>query len=262
MGHEAILISALGDDSPGRSAKKTIEAFGLDTRFIGTTPQFPTGSALVRTEPTGQTEFRIQRPAAYDAVRLSDDDLRWLAAWKPGWLYYGTLFSSTDYSRELLQELVGLLPDAIRFYDINLRPESYSREQVRALLSLANVVKLNEAEMQLAAEFADLPDSSIEAFCRAGCAKYGWQAACVTLGAQGCGVWSDGTYAEAEGCRVEVVDTVGAGDGFAAAFLHGLSRRWPADQIAEFANRIGAGIASSPGAIPDWNWNQVLAEAP
>ena len=262
MGHEAILISALGDDSPGRSAKETIEAFGLDTRFIGTTPQFPTGSALVQTEPTGQTEFRIQRPAAYDAVRLSDDDLRWLAAWKPGWLYYGTLFASTDYSRELLQELVGLLPDAIRFYDINLRPESYSREQVRALLSLANVVKLNEAEMQLAAEFADLPDSSIEAFCRAGCAKYGWQAACVTLGAQGCGVWSDGTYAEAEGYRVEVVDTVGAGDGFAAAFLHGLSRRWPADQIGEFANRIGAGIASSPGAIPDWNWNQVLAEAP
>jgi fructokinase len=262
MGHEAILVSALGDDSPGRSAKAMIEAFGLDTRFIGTTPQFPTGSALVQIEPTGQTEFRIQRPAAYDAVRLSPEDLEWLAAWKPGWLYYGTLFSTTDYSRTLLHQLVGLLPDAIRFYDINLRPESYSEEQVRALLSLANVVKLNETEMELAADFAGLPDSSIEAFCRAGSARYGWQAACVTLGAQGCGVWSDGTYAEAEGYRVEVVDTVGAGDGFAAAFLHGLSRRWPADQIAEFANRIGAGIASSPGAIPDWNWNQVLAEAP
>ncbi len=71
-----------------------------------------------------------------------------------------------------------------------------------------------------------------------------------------------GTYAEAEGHRVEVVDTVGAGDGFAAAFLHGLSRQWPPGQIAEFANRIGAGIASSPGAIPDWNWNQVVADAP
>ena len=262
MGHEAILISSLGDDEPGRSAQVTIEALGLDTRFIGTTPQFPTGSALVRTEPTGQTEFRIQRPAAYDAVRLSQDDLRWLAAWKPGWLYYGTLFFSTEYSRQLLNELVGLLPDAIRFYDINLRPESYSEAQVRALLSSANVVKLNKTEMELAAGFADLPSSSIEAFCRTGSARYGWQAACVTLGAQGCGVWSGGAYAEADGYRVEVVDTVGAGDGFAAAFLHGLSRRWPADQIAEFANRIGAGIASSPGAIPDWNWNQVLAEAP
>jgi len=262
MGHEAILISALGDDSPGRSAKEMIEAFGLDPRFIATTPEFPTGSALVQTQPAGQTEFRIQRPAAYDAVRLSPDDLQWLAAWKPGWLYYGTLFSSTDYSRKLLHQLVSLLPDATRFYDINLRPESYSEEQVRALLSLANVVKLNETEMALAAEFADLPHSSIEAFCRAGSARFGWRAACVTLGAQGCGVWSDGAYAEAEGYRVEVVDTVGAGDGFAAAFLHGLSRRWAAEQIAVVANRIGAGNASSPGAIPDWNWNQVLAEAP
>jgi fructokinase len=195
-------------------------------------------------------------------VRLSQDDLRWLAAWKPGWLYYGTLFSSTDYSRKLLLELVGHLPDAIRFYDINLRPESYSEEQVRALLSLANVVKLNEAEMEVAAQFADLPRTSIEAFCRAGSARYGWQAACVTLGARGCGVWSGGTYAEADGHRIQVVDTVGAGDGFAAAFLHGLSRRWPPDQIAEFANRVGAGIASSPGAIPDWNWSQMLTEAP
>jgi len=262
MGHEAVVISALGDDAPGRSAKETIEALGLDTRFVRTTPQFPTGSAQVQTAPDGQTAFRIQRPAAYDAVRLSQDDLRWLVAWKPGWLYYGTLFSSTDDSRKLLHELVGVLPNAIRFYDINLRPESYSEDQVRELLSLANVVKLNETEMDLAAEFAKLPRTSIEAFCRAGSAKYGWTAASVTLGAQGCGVWSGGNYAEAEGCRVEVVDTVGAGDGFAAAFLHGLSRRWASDQIAEFANRVGAGIASSPGAISDWDWSPMLAEAP
>jgi len=258
MGHNAILISGLGDDLPGRSAKETIEAFGLDTRFIGITPQFPTGSALVRTEPTGQTEFRIQRPAAYDAVRLSQDDLRWLAAWKPNWLYYGTLFSSTDHSRRLLNELVGLLPDAIKFYDINLRPESYGAEQVRALLSSANVVKLNKTEMELAADFADLPGSSIEAFCRAGSARYGWQAACVTLGAQGCGIWSDGTYAEAEGCRVEVVDTVGAGDAFAAAFMHGLSLEWTTEKIASFANRVGALVASRHGAIPEWSLEEAV----
>lgn len=262
MGHEALLISALGDDAPGRSAQATVEAFGIDTRFIRTAPQFSTGSALVRTQPTGQTEFQIQRPAAYDAVQLSQDDLRWLAAWNPGWLYYGTLFSSTDHSRKLLYELIDNLPDAVRFYDINLRPDSYSGEQVREFLSLANVVKLNETEMKLAAEFADLPGSGIEAFCRAGSARYGWEAACVTLGAQGCGVWSRGTYAEAAAYPVKVVDTVGAGDGFAAALLHGLSQRWPPHQIAEFANRIGAGIASSPGAIPDWNGKQAVTEAP
>ena len=129
-------------------------------------------------------------------------------------------------------------------------------------MSLANVVKLNETEMEQAAEFANLPRTSIEAFCRAGSARYGWKAACVTLGAKGCGVWSGGKYAEADGCRVEVVDTVGAGDGFAAAFLHGLSEQWPPGQIAESANRIGARIAGSSGAIPDWNWSQMMAETP
>jgi fructokinase len=262
MGHEAILISAVGDDGPGRSAREAIEALGLDTRFIRTMPQFPTGSALVQTGPNGQTAFRIQRPAAYDAAHLSPDDLQWLAAWTPDWLYYGTLFSSTDSSRKLLHELFNVFPKAKRFYDINLRPEFYSEEQVMELLSLANVVKLNETEMDLAAGFANLPRASIEAFCRAGSARFGWKAACVTLGAQGCGIWNEGKYAEAEGCQVEVVDTVGAGDGFAAAFLHGLSRQRSPHQIAEFANRIGAGIASSPGAIPDWNWSQMLAQAP
>jgi len=262
MGHEAILISAVGDDALGRSAREAIEALGLDTRFIRTTPQFPTGSALVQTGPNGQTAFRIQRPAAYEAAHLSPDDLQWLEAWTPDWLYYGTLFSSTDSSRKLLHELFRVFPGAKRFYDINLRPEFYSEEQVTELLGLANVVKLNETEMELAAGFANLPRTSIEAFCRAGSARFGWKAACVTLGAQGCGVWSEGKYAEADGCQVEVVDTVGAGDGFAAAFLHGLSRKWSPHQIAEFANRIGAGIASSPGAIPDWNWSQMLAQAP
>ena len=262
MGHEAILISAVGDDGPGSSAREAIQALGLDTRFIRTTPQFPTGSALVQTGPNGQTAFRIQRPAAYNAAHLSPDDLQWLEAWTPDWLYYGTLFSSTDSSRKLLHELFRVFPKAKRFYDINLRPEFYSEEQVMELLSLANVVKLNETEMELAAGFANLPRASIEAFCRAGSARFGWKAACVTLGAQGCGIWNEGKYAEAEGCQVEVVDTVGAGDGFAAAFLHGLSRQWSPRQIAEFANRIGAGIASSPGAIPDWNWSQMLAQAP
>ena len=55
------------------------------------------------------------------------------------------------------------------------------------------------------------------------------------------------------GERVTVADTVGAGDAFAAAFLHGLRERWPTSQIARFANRVGALVASRSGAIPDWS---------
>ena len=88
-------------------------------------------------------------------------------------------------------------------------------------------------------------------------ARFGWQAAAVTLGERGCVVWDRGDFAAGHGHRVEVADTVGAGDAFSAALLHGLMEGWTAAEIANFANRVGALVASRPGAIPDWS----LAEA-
>ena len=80
----------------------------------------------------------------------------------------------------------------------------------------------------------------------------GWDAVAVTRGARGCAVLSAGEYAEAPGYAVRVVDTVGAGDAFAAAFLHGLSEGWPPARIADFANRLGAVVASRAGGVPEW----------
>jgi fructokinase len=67
-----------------------------------------------------------------------------------------------------------------------------------------------------------------------------------------------GEYLEAGGHRVDVADTVGAGDAFAAAFMHGIVSDWPARDIAEFANRLGALVASAPGAIPEWTLEEVM----
>jgi fructokinase len=62
---------------------------------------------------------------------------------------------------------------------------------------------------------------------------------------------------EIGGCRVSVADSVGAGDAFAAAFMHGIASSWPAARIAEFSNRVGALVASSRGAVPDWTIEEV-----
>ena len=82
---------------------------------------------------------------------------------------------------------------------------------------------------------------------------------CVTLGARGCAMLAHGEYVEAPGHAVAVADPVGAGDAFAAAFLHGLACRWPVAQIAGFANRVGALIASRHGAIPEWTVSEAAA---
>jgi fructokinase len=257
MGHDVLLISGVGDDQLGRSALGAIGAIGLDTRLIRTVQNIPTGAARVLRGPDGQTSFRIERPAAYDAVELSPDCLADLCAWNPRWLYFGTLFAHYERARATLDAVAAAVPEASRFYDVNLRPDCYSPETVLELLRLADVVKLNETEMQAVAQFAGLPRIGTEAFCREGAARYGWAAVAVTLGPNGCAIWTGGEYAEAPGYSVSVVDTVGAGDGFGAAMLHGLSLQWPARDIGDFANQVGALIASRPGGIPDWKIDEV-----
>ncbi len=255
MGHEAALISAVGDDQLGASALTEIQGLGINARFIQTTGRHATGTASVQLCQDGQTRFRIQRPAAYDAVRLSDPQFAAVAQWAPRWLYYGTLFMTTDQGRRTLRRLVAALPGAATVYDLNLRPECYSPELVIGLLGQARAVKFSESEMKVVARLADLP-VGVEAFCRAGALRFGWEAAAVTFGQHGCAVWIDGDFSSAGGIPVEVADTVGAGDAFTAAFVHGLSMGWPPGEIAAFGNRIGALVASRPGGAPEWRMDE------
>jgi fructokinase len=84
------------------------------------------------------------------------------------------------------------------------------------------------------------------------------KAVAVTLGGRGCAILANGHYIEAAGPAVDVADPVGAGDAFAAAFMHGLSSNWPLAEIAAFANRVGALVASRDGAIPDWTLEEAV----
>ncbi len=259
MEHDAILASAVGADDLGGRARARIESLGLNTRFVRTAAGFPTGSASVQLGPGGQPAFHIHRPAAYDETALSSGDLDWLERWRPEWLYFGTLMFTADRPRHALGDLLRRLPGARRFYDVNLRPDSYSAELVRELLSRANVVKLNETEIGSVREIADLSSESVAAFCRDGADRFGWETVCVTLGERGCALWRAGEYVEAPGIPVKVADTVGSGDAFAAALLDGLARQARLTEIAEFANRVGAIVASRPGAIPDWTLEETAA---
>jgi fructokinase len=258
LGHKVSLLSAVGADELGDQALEMIAALELDTRFLQTTTLYPTGTASVHTGPGGKIHFEIHRPAAYDAVTLTEEHIAELQQDEPGWCYFGTLFASTVQGKEVLDRLLAALPRAIKFYDLNLRPGSDSPELVLELLQRADVVKLNEEELQRVHELTGLP-LEVEAFCRQGSARFNWRAVGVTLGERGCAVLADGQYVESVGHPVDVVDTVGAGDAFAAAFMHGLSLHWPASEIASFANRVGALVASRHGAIPDWTLEEAVS---
>ena len=245
------LISGLGTDELGRQAAELIGGLGIDTSLLQTCSVYPTGTAEVRLDSAGAAEFAIRRPAAYDAIELSPREIARLRDHGPAWCYFGTLYPSMPQGRQILDRLLGALDGALRFLDLNLRPGSDSPELVSALLAGADVVKLSEDELERVRRLAGLPPG-VEAFCHAATERFGWRAVSVTLGARGCALLAAGQYVEAPGESVVVADTVGAGDAFAAAFLHGLCRDWSADRIAAFANSLAAGVASRHGSLPDW----------
>ncbi len=250
LGHEVRFVSAVGDDDRGRRALAEARDLGLDTRLIDTVAGAPTGYVTVTVDGAGQPSYVIHRPAAYDLADLTATALDELAAWRPDWLAFGTLHQMDPGARALTRRLAEACPAARRFYDVNLRRDSFTPALVAALLAEAHVVKLNDEEVVELGRMLALPAASPLEFCRSNAERFGWDAVCVTRGAAGSTVLAGDRTAEVPGVAVTVVDTVGAGDAFAAAFLHGLNAGWPAAKVGEFANRVGAFVASRAGATP------------
>src|SRR4051812_13006973 len=102
LGHTVRLVSAVGADAAGDEALRVIRGLGLDTTWLQSTARFPTGSATVRVGPSGEPGFTIERPAAYDAVSLTDSEIAQISGWTPSWIYYGTLFPSCPEGKRTL----------------------------------------------------------------------------------------------------------------------------------------------------------------
>jgi fructokinase len=230
---------------------------GLSTEYLHVERDQPTGTAAVALAGDGQPRFVLHRPAAYDFPQLTGAECDRLFSRPVDWIYFGTLHQIYPQARQLTMELLDRASGARRFYDVNLRSDGYTPALIQQLMARATIVKLNHEEVEAIALMLGSRHGSLEEFCRTYVDLYKWKGVCVTRGSLGCTVLMDGQYIEAPGYPVQVVDTVGAGDAFAAAFLHGLGSGWPTPEIADFANRVGALVASRRGAIPDWT----IAEA-
>ena len=252
LGHNVSFVSAVGADDRGQKVIDRMYKLGLTTEFLHVDKDHPTGIVPVALASDGQPKFILQRPAAYDFPQLTLKQFERLFSRPVDWIYFGTLHQIYPQTRQLTEELLSRPSGARRFYDVNLRADAYSPELIKLLMSRATVVKLNHEEVDAIARMFGSQHGSLEEFCRTYADLYKWTGVCVTRGSLGSTVLMSGRYFEARGYPVQVVDTVGAGDAFAAAFLHGLGNGWAIQRIADFANRVGALVASRRGAIPDW----------
>ncbi len=262
LGHQVVLITAVGDDRRGELAVSRIQQLGLPADLIRVVEGCATGAAMVSTDRAGNATFVIDRPAAFDFIEIDGPALRRIQKMRPDWIYFGTLAQTTARNEDSLHRLISALPEARRFYDINLREGHWNLPLVLRLSRLASIVKLNEGEAELLFH-RFCPDKvfSVEKFCENWSREVGAKTICVTLGERGCALWIEGAFRTYPGFVARVEDTVGAGDAFSAALLHGLELGWPTERTAGFANAVGAVVASRAGATPPWTVDECLTLA-
>lgn len=257
LGHDVVLVSAVGDDERGRRVFQRMKDLGLTTSHVSTVADHPTGSVEVVIDDRQEPGYRIHRPAAYDFPHVDKKQLASLLSPAPEWIYYGTLQQISEAARHTSFEILHAAPEALRFYDVNLRKDCYTPALVMELMREADVVKLNYDEARETAGMLHAPAHPLQSYCQFLRTTFDLEAVCVTQGELGCSLLMGGQFVQVPGYPITVADTVGAGDAFSAALIHGLHQGWRARQAGEFANRLGALIASRAGAVPDWRPEEV-----
>jgi fructokinase len=240
FGLSPVLISCVGVDTAGDEVATTMRRRGMTTIGLQRDPLHGTGEVHVRVE-RGQPAYEIVADRAYDHIRA--DFVPPLAA---ALIYHGTLALRRETSAHALQQLVSA-PDARVFIDVNLRAPWWRPEHVDALLRHARWVKVNEEELcAITGERGDpraIAGRLLE--------TYELERIIVTLGAAGAFSVAGGG-AVAESGPVEpgpIVDTVGAGDAFAAVSIAGLLRGWAADETVRRAQSFAQLIVAQRGAL-------------
>jgi fructokinase len=251
LGHRTAFVTAVGDDDLGRAALTAADDLGIDTRFVATVLDLPTGTVRVQSDAAGH-RFGIASPAAYESIGDGAAIAARISAWRPDALVFGTLAQRFAGARTLTGEIAARPRTAQRLYDVNLRDDCWSPPLVLDLLALATIVKVNEDEATVLAGILGC-DRSATALGEALATRFGTAALCVTRGASGASLWTrDDGARSVDGIRVDAADTVGAGDAFAAGLLHGILTGMPPRDTLAVANRLGALVASRPGALPEW----------
>ena len=166
LGHDVSFVSAVGNDQRGHQALELIEAAGLSTRFVHRISGQSTGSVTVSFASSGEPHYQIHRPAAYDFPALRPAEFDALLTPPVDWFYFGTLQQMSAQAHDLTLRLLGAVPAAHRFYDVNLRINSYTPDLVRTLVQHADVLKLNEAELPSIGQILGIPVPGREQFCR------------------------------------------------------------------------------------------------
>lgn len=247
LGNEGLMISRLGTDKPGEEAFKQIQFLGLNTKFIQWDHEHETGAVKVSFDANNNPDYLIIPNVAYDFIEATDGLMDEVA--KADCLCFGTLAQRSQCSRKTVQLLLENTGKTLKFLDINLRKNCYSKQTILFSLEQADILKLNEHEVFQLADIFEFKIKSIPRFCETMIESWLLKYCIVTLAEKGAYVQSaKGERIYSPGYKINLIDSIGSGDAFSAGFIHKVLMQQSMQQACEFGNIIGAIVATQQGA--------------
>jgi fructokinase len=248
LGNNAVVASRIGGDTLGRALLDDLARRGMDTNFIQRDPDAPTGTVEI-TLRDGEPAYEIIGDTAWDQLAW-DESLAGLAK-RCDAVCFGTLGQRLGPARSTIQQFVAAASQAVHLFDINLRQDYFSAELLEAGCRAASIVKMNEAELATIAPLLGLgqPEEIRQLI-----QHFDLDLFVLTRGKLGTELHTADSVTLGQPAKFAPepdADSVGAGDACSAAILHGVVRRWPLQQTADLANRLGAFVASRKGATPE-----------
>jgi len=248
LGNNAVVTSRIGRDALGQALLDDLAKRGMNTAFIQSDPDAPTGTVDVFLRD-GEPEYDIISGVAWDRLAW-DESLAGLVK-RCDAVCFGTLGQRLEPARSTIQQFVTTASQAVRLFDLNLRQDYFSATVLEASCRAASIVKMNEAELAVVAPLLRLGQAEeIQQLIE----HFDLDLFVLSRGKLGTALHSSNSVVVGQPAQFAPepdADSVGAGDACSAAILHGAVRRWPLQKTADLANRLGAFVASRKGATPE-----------
>lgn len=250
FGLHPVMLTRTGQDALREDLLREMERLGMDTTGVQLDQLLPTGQVQVHLEKGGHC-FEILPDQAYDNIHAGLVRMVTMSI-KPDLVYFGTLAQRSMPSRLALDKMLSGCR-CPRFLDINLRKPWYNKHTVRRSLQRCDVAKVNIEELDIIANYFKINASTDEEKAQMLMAQFGLQELIVTCGKNGAWMLGPEGLTKTSRTRLEkpLMDTVGAGDAFAAVIILGKLRKWPQEVTLKRADQFAGAVCGIRGAAPD-----------
>lgn len=249
FGLPSCVVSAIGNDALGKEIIENFTSKGLD-QLIAEVP-YPTGTVQVEIDQTGIPLYDIKENVAWDNIPYTEH-LDALAK-RTKAVCFGSLAQRNVVSRNTINHFLDTMPkddDCLIVFDVNLRQGFYNKEILCKSMQNCNILKINDEELITVSRMFGYPGIDLQDKCWILLGKYNLKMLILTCGINGSYVFTPGNVSFQPTPKVEVADTVGAGDSFTAAFIASILKGKSVTEAHTIAVKTSAYVCTQKGAMP------------